>query len=143
MLKLVEGTTLKGTTHPCWTHDKVGTCLRSYLGLRLLLLWHSGEANRSHSCVPWNQLWQQNHMILTKCCLTQRGGSHCNSHSDEQCSETNCHRWSGSSSVHSNLTHNEQHTTKTNIHYNNFVFLMTVIPVKGQMILPAGATLEV
>ena len=41
------------------------------------MLWHSGEVNRTPHFVPWFQLWQENHIMLTRCWYAHRGGSHC------------------------------------------------------------------
>ena len=84
----------------------VGICLGRHLGLRILLLLNINKTSRTPHCVPQNQLWWQNHIFLTQCCLAHRDGSMCNHQSDECCStKHNSHRWSGSHST--NLRHNE------------------------------------
>ena len=112
----VGHSTVKEKNHLLRTHGIVGICLRRHLRL---LLWHSREANRTPHCVSQNQPWQQNHMKFIQCCLVHRGGSHCTSHSYGCFKAHNCHKMNGSNSSHSNLRHNEKHTIKKNIHYNN------------------------
>ena len=55
------------------TNDTAGICLRRHLGLMLLLLWYVGWASRTPDCVLQNQLWQQNHIMLTLNYLAHRG----------------------------------------------------------------------
>ena len=69
------------------THEIDDICPRKLLGLRLLLLWYMYGTSRTTQCAPWNQLWQQNHILLTKYHLSHRGGSKCNCHDDEGCSK--------------------------------------------------------
>ena len=115
---------IKEKTHLQRTHGTAGKCLRRYLSLKFSLLWHSGEANITPHCVSQNQLWQQNHIMLTQCCPAHRGGSHHNSCSDG-CSEAhNCHMWSSSSSNgHSNLQHNSRHTEQLFIRHSISMFM--------------------
>ena len=69
------GSPLKEKTCLQRNHDIDGHMSERHLGLRLLLLQHSGDASRTPHHVPWNQLWQQNHIILTQWCIAHRGWS--------------------------------------------------------------------
>ena len=51
-IELVGASNLKEKTHVRRNHGIVATCLRRHLGLRLLLLWHNGEAKTTPHCVP-------------------------------------------------------------------------------------------
>ena len=131
-------------------HGKFGIFLGRHLGLRLLLLWYKGEANRTLHCASQDQLWQQNYIMLTWCSWVHRGGSHCNNHSDEWCTRAhNCHRWSSAFSNVGIIRYTVQRKTSTS---TNFLWLKIGIPLvrtnsqyhpgRGALI-PPGATPEV
>ena len=75
------------------------------------------QAQQHLSLSPWDQWWQQSHiMLIQSCSWLHRGGSHCNSHSCHHLTGPYNHqRWS--SGIHSTLRHIEKLTTKKNSHY--------------------------
>ena len=101
----------------------VGICIRRHLGVRLLLLWHSHWSkpltvslgincgSRSTSC--WSNVARS---IEVKAIVIVTVIGDALKHTAVSGEVV---------VVHSNLKHNEKHTTQKNIHYNNFLCLNT------------------
>ena len=127
----------KGEPYLRRIHDIVGISLIRHLGLRLLLLWHRLNANKTCHCIPQDQCWWQKHIMLTSCCRAQGSGNHCSSFMINNALEDTT-ATSGVVCSHTNMRHNEKHVTKKNNYYNKIAYSWVDCIFRGQWVNTPG-----